>query len=230
VQFEVGLTAEIVRDLEEGRKQLRFVGEPDWRERLANLGQVPLPPYIHERLENAERYQTVYSRQAGSAAAPTAGLHFTPEILSGLSERGVEIAWVTLHVGIDTFRPVMVENLDEHRMHGEECEVPSETAAAVQKCKGRIVAVGTTTVRTLESFAIGERKVESGRMSSTLFIRPGFRFQAIDGMFTNFHFPKTTMMLMISALAGREAVLGAYAEAVESRYRFLSFGDSMLIL
>lgn len=224
------LRAVVEDDLGEGRKTLRFEARPDLSQRLAARGSVPLPPYIHERLQDPERYQTVYAHAAGSAAAPTAGLHFTQEVLDALNHRGVRIAWVTLHVGIDTFRPVQVENLVEHRMHGERCEVPEATAKTLNQRSGRVIAVGTTSVRTLESFADEDGKVTSGESVSSLFIRPGYRFKVVDGMFTNFHLPKTTMLLMISALAGRERVLEAYREAVDQEYRFLSFGDSMLIL
>lgn len=230
IEFGEGLGAEVERETEDGARLLRFDPVPDLRARLAAVGHVPLPPYIHAALADAERYQTVYSREAGSAAAPTAGLHFTPEILAALAEKGVRAARVTLHVGIDTFRPVMNEDLSLHQMHGEECEVPPETAEAIARCEGRVVAVGTTTVRTLETFARGRRQVEAGRTVSRIFIRPGYDFRVVDGMFTNFHLPKTTMLMMISALARREWILDAYAEAVEKSYRFLSFGDSMLIV
>ncbi|RYG49730.1 tRNA preQ1(34) S-adenosylmethionine ribosyltransferase-isomerase QueA [bacterium] len=213
-----------------GIRTVRFDPVPDLRVRLAEAGETPLPPYIHERLDDAERYQTAYAREEGSAAAPTAGLHFTPEILDALRTGGVEVARVTLHVGIDTFKPLQTENLDEHRMHGEVCEVSPAAAEAVARCEGRIVAVGTTSVRTLESFATGRRRLEPGRRRSNLFIRPGYEFQIVDGMFTNFHLPRTTMLAMISALAGYEEVRSAYRAALEERYRFLSFGDSMLIL
>lgn len=213
-----------------GIRTVRFDPHPELRSRVAAEGETPLPPYIHERLADAERYQTAYAVHEGSAAAPTAGLHFTPEILAALAANGVGIVRVTLHVGIDTFKPLQTENLEEHRMHGEVCEVPVETACAVEACQGRVVAVGTTTVRTLETFATGPRQLASGQRRSELFIRPGFRFQIVDGMFTNFHLPRTTMLAMISALAGYDAVRAAYAEAIRESYRFLSFGDSMLIL
>jgi S-adenosylmethionine:tRNA ribosyltransferase-isomerase len=229
IEFD-GLRAEVVDVLEPGLRLLRFQPRPELHERLREVGLTPLPPYIHERLKDAQRYQTVYASQEGSAAAPTAGLHFTPEMLAALEAKGVETATVTLDVSIDTFRPVQVENLAEHVMHGERCSVPELTAHKIESCQGRVIAVGTTTVRTLETFAIGKRQVRAGQTVSKLFIRPGFEFQIIDGMFTNFHLPGTTMMLMISALAGRESVLAAYDEAVSLKYRFLSFGDSMLII
>ena len=224
------LIATVTEELEEGLRVLSFDDDPNLSERLNEAGMVPLPPYIHERLADRERYQTVYGARAGSAAAPTAGLHFTDEILESLRERGVRTATVTLHDSIDTFRPVQVENLDEHRMHGERCAIPTETGEAIANAPGRIIAVGTTTVRTLETMATGPRQVSAGQTTSKLFIRPGFDFQVIDGMFTNFHLPKTTMLLMISALAGKQNILDAYRAAVEDRYRFLSFGDSMLIV
>ena len=199
-------------------------------EALDEGGQVPLPPYITETLDDKERYQTVVAQHPGSAAAPTAGLHFTPEILSQIRAKGVEIAEVTLHVGIDTFRPIQVDDVTHHQMHGEVCEISSESARRINQRKGRLIAVGTTSVRTIETFATETGEIEPGRLESRIFITPGYQFRAIDGMFTNFHLPKTTMLLMISALAGRESILAAYGEAVENRYRFLSFGESMLIL
>ena len=229
------LTARVVENLEDGVKRIRFEPHEDLAARLQSVGHAPLPPYIHERLADEERYQTVYGVRPGSAAAPTAGLHFTPEMLSKLTAKGVGIGRVTLHVGLDTFRPVQVENLDEHAMHGETCSVSEETAEMIASCRGRVIAVGTTTVRTLESFAVEPNPgkmpvVRPGEMLSRLFIRPGYRFKVVDGMFTNFHLPKTTMMMMIAALAGRERVLAAYDAAVHEQYRFLSFGDAMLIL
>lgn len=220
---EIRATVEV--ELPEGRRELRFETEPA----LERFGEVPLPPYIHARLADPERYQTVYGKRAGSAAAPTAGLHFTPAILADLQAGGVNVASVTLDVGLDTFRPISGEP-EGHEMHGETCEVPPETAEAIERAKGRIVAVGTTTVRTLESLATGRRQVEPGRRETRLFITPGFPFQVVDGMFTNFHMPRTTMLLMIGAMAGPEAIHSAYLHALASEYRFLSFGDSMLIL
>jgi S-adenosylmethionine:tRNA ribosyltransferase-isomerase len=218
------LTATVESDLDDGRKLLRITGDP------AAVGEVPLPPYIHARLADPERYQTVYAEPEGSAAAPTAGLHFTPEILAHLRELGVGIATVTLHVSIDTFRPISVENLSQHQMHGEWCEIVPEQASIINQTPGRIIAVGTTSVRTLESMAIGPRMVRSGHNITKIFIRPGYTYRVIDGMFTNFHLPKTSMLAMISALAGREAIFSAYEAAKAEEYRFLSFGDSMLIL
>jgi len=230
ILFGEGLEATVVSDLEDGLKLIEFAPVEDLYPILNLYGKVPLPPYIHETLQDRERYQTVYGSVNGSSAAPTAGLHLTSQLIEELRGIGVEFATVTLHVGIDTFRPVQVENLDDHRMHGETCVMPEATANQIRRAKGRIIAVGTTTVRTLESFAVGRRQVMSGTQDSRLFIRPGYEFKVIDGMFTNFHLPRTTMLLMISALVGREKILAAYKQAVEDRYRFLSFGDSMLIL
>jgi S-adenosylmethionine:tRNA ribosyltransferase-isomerase len=219
-----------VENLAEGQKLLRFEQVEDLSAKLARIGQVPLPPYIHAALDEPERYQTVYASIGGSAAAPTAGLHFTSAILTALAAKGVQIARVTLDVGLDTFRPVQSEDLSEHQMHGERCSVPPETAEAVANCSGRVIAVGTTAARTLESFASGRGRLETGAQTTSIFIRPGYEFQIIDGMFTNFHMPKTTMIMMISAMARRENVLYAYREALKKGYRFLSFGDAMLIL
>ena len=218
------LTGTITGDLTDGRKSIRIDGRPE------DVGEVPLPPYIHEQLANPERYQTVYADPIGSAAAPTAGLHFTPEILSQLEAMGVRIAKVTLHVSIDTFRPIQTDVLDDHVMHGEWCKILPEAAALINSAPGRIIAVGTTSVRTLESMAIGPRQVKSGIEVTKIFIRPGYKFRVTDGMFTNFHLPKTSMLAMISAMASIESVFRAYDEAIKQRYRFLSFGDSMLIL
>lgn len=228
ISLEQSLEATVLEDLGDGLKLLEVMGADsvDW----SALGQIPLPPYIHSLLQDQERYQTVYASQGGSAAAPTAGLHFTEDLVRRLEDRGVEVAEVTLDVSLDTFRPIQVENLEEHQMHGETCRVPVETVKKVESATGRIVAVGTTTVRTLESFATGKRQLNSGEMRSKLFIRPGFEFQIIDGIFTNFHMPKTSMLLMISALAGLPNIRRAYSYALENQYRFLSFGDSMLLL
>ncbi|MFY9233566.1 MAG: tRNA preQ1(34) S-adenosylmethionine ribosyltransferase-isomerase QueA [Fimbriimonadaceae bacterium] len=223
------LRAEILEVLDDGRRVIRFDPVPDLGGRLRKIGQVPLPPYITKHLAEAERYQTVYGATAGSAAAPTAGLHFTDAMLAELIEKGVGIARVTLDVGLDTFRPIQSDDLDLHRMRGERCTVPEDTAEAVARCRGRVIAVGTTSVRTLESSAAGPKIITPGTQTTSLFIRPGYRFKAIDGMFTNFHMPRTTMLLLISALAGREAVLRSYAQALDRGYRFLSFGDAMLI-
>jgi S-adenosylmethionine:tRNA ribosyltransferase-isomerase len=224
VDFEDGLLGTIKADLGEGRKLIQFA-DP---QQLDQVGRAPLPPYIRASLADRSRYQTVYAETPGSAAAPTAGLHFTPEILQQLKNKGVETARVTLDVSLDTFRP-MTGSLDDHVMHGERASIPEETARQIHQATGRIIAVGTTTTRTLETRALGRREVSPGDFYTRIFIRPGYSFRVIDGMFTNFHMPKTTMLLMISALAGESAIETAYQEAVALRYRFLSFGDSMLI-
>lgn len=200
---------------------------------LDRFGTMPLPPYLGRDATAADRdrYQTTYARTPGSVAAPTAGLHFTPEVLSECRERGASVATVTLHVGIGTFRPISAEQLDDHVMHSEWCELPAETVAAIEQARrqgGRIIAVGTTTVRTLESVA-ARGPLEPWRGETDLFIRPGFTFRVIDAMVTNFHLPKSTLLALVSAFAGREAVLAAYAAAVEERYRFFSYGDAMFI-
>ena len=229
VEFD-GLRASVVEELGDGQRRLAFDPHPVLSARLREIGTVPLPPYITAALADPERYQTVIAAQNGSAAAPTAALHFTSELLDTLRAQGVVIATVTLSVGLDTFRPVDSEDLDEHRMHGEVCEVPEATAEAVARCRGRVVAVGTTSVRTLETFAEGPRRLATGRRTSRLFIRPGYEWKIVDGMFTNFHLPKTTMLMMLSSLVGRDRLLDAYEEAIRGRYRFLSFGDSMLVI
>lgn len=227
IDSEEGWLAEVLEDLGEGQKRLMI----DWGGSDAeHAGEIPLPPYIMSRLADEERYQTVFAQSPGSAAAPTAGLHFTQPVLDRLAEKGVGLAEVTLSVSIDTFRPVQTDDLSEHVMHGEVCAVPPETVEAVRQCTGRVVAVGTTAARTLESFAAGPRELEAGEKTTRLFITPGYDFKILDGLLTNFHMPRTTMLLMISALAGRDAIRIAYDQAVAERYRFLSFGDCMLIL
>lgn len=230
IHFPNALRATVLPGFEGPVRAIRFDPAPDLHAKLASIGQTPLPPYIHAKLGDPERYQTVYAQTGGSAAAPTAGLHFTPQLLNQLRNLGVAVARVTLDVSLDTFRPVEAENLDDHVMHGETVHLPPETADAIASAQGRIVAVGTTVVRTLESFAAGPRCVDSGTKQTRLFIRPGYTFQIVDGMFTNFHLPRTTMLTMISAFTGRERILATYAEAIAHRYRFLSFGDSMLII
>lgn len=197
------------------------------------VGEMPVPHYIKSRLDQPERYQTVYARERGSAAAPTAGLHFTPDLLGQIEGAGVVIARVTLHVGLGTFRPVKTEQVEEHVMHSEHYEVSAETAEAINSARaagGRVVAVGTTTVRTLESSADADGRVAPGAGWTSIFIYPGYVFRAVDAMVTNFHLPKSTLIMMVSAFAGREFVLDAYRQAVEEKYRFFSFGDAMLIL
>ncbi len=229
---EEELTAEVVGEAEGGNKLIKFKYEGIFIEKLEKLGRMPLPPYIHEELQDAERYQTVYSRELGSAAAPTAGLHFTQELLKKLEDKGVRLAYLTLHVGLGTFRPVKEEDIEAHEMHSEFCIVPEETANAVNETKkngGRVIAVGTTSCRTLES-ATGEDGVLKPWSGWTdIFIYPGYKFKCIDGLVTNFHLPESTLIMLVSALAGREHVLNAYAEAVRERYRFFSFGDAMFI-
>ena len=193
---------------------------------------MPLPPYIKEELQDGERYQTVYSREVGSAAAPTAGLHFTKELMEKIAAKGVKLCFVTLHVGLGTFRPVKAEEIEDHEMHSEFCMVPEETAKIVTETKrngGRVIAVGTTSCRTLESFALedGSLPVTSGW--TNIFIYPGYKFKCIDALVTNFHLPESTLIMLVSALAGRENILNAYNEAVKQRYRFFSFGDAMFI-
>ena len=229
VLFENGLQATVIQALPDGRKRVAFLETPNLSKALPEIGRTPLPPYIHGAINDPERYQTVYAAKPGSSAAPTAGLHFTDELLFRIRKHGIEQAFVTLHVGLDTFRAVRSENLEEHKMHGEECELPNETAEAVRRCKGRIVAVGTTTLRTLESFATGSREVRSGKELTDLFIKPGFPFQVADGLVTNFHMPRTSMLVLLGAFAGRETVMNAYREAIRLQYRFLSFGDAMLV-
>lgn len=233
IEFGPGLRAAVSEGGEPPVRRVRFLepAEPNaLRARLAAVGTTPLPPYIREPLADGERYQTVYAALGGSAAAPTAGLHFTPEILERLKSKGVGVAKVSLDVSLDTFRPVEADRLDEHAMHGERARVPRETAKAIAACGGRVVAVGTTVVRTLESFAEGRRRVAAGERVTKLFIRPGFEFQVVDGLLTNFHMPRTTMLVLVSSLAGRDSVLAAYREALDGGYRFLSFGDAMLVL
>lgn len=204
------------------------------RQRIDEIGRMPLPPYIHETLEDQERYQTVYARIQGSAAAPTAGLHFTPELLDRLRQQGVRTGFVTLHVGLDTFRPVEHENVSEHKMHSEEIELDAETAALINETRragGRVVAVGTTSVRVLESVAsIYDGEIAPYKGSTRLFITPGTPFRAVDAMITNFHLPRSTLLLLVSAFMGKELMEQAYQEAIKERYRFFSFGDAMLLL
>ena len=197
---------------------------------LKCFGRMPLPPYIKRDLEDQERYQTVYAREEGSAAAPTAGLHFTPEMLGKIEAMGVKLARVTLHVGLDTFRPIHEERVEDHKMHSEEYTIAPEAADAVNSATGRVVAVGTTTVRALEAAALEDGVVRPGRRSTSLFIMPGYRFRVVDALLTNFHLPRSTLIVLVSAFAGREKVLSAYRQAVEQRYRFYSFGDAMLIM
>ena len=226
------LEAEIQEVLPDGNRLVKFFYEGIFLEVLEQLGRMPLPPYIKEELQDGERYQTVYSKVVGSAAAPTAGLHFTPELLEQVQAMGVKLAYVTLHVGLGTFRPVKVDDVEAHDMHSEFCAIPQETADMVNQTKaneGRIICVGTTSCRTIESFANedGTLPVKSGW--TNIFIYPGYRFKCLDALITNFHLPESTLIMLVSALAGREHVLAAYEEAVKARYRFFSFGDAMFI-
>ena len=226
------LTATVTDAIEDGNKILQFHYDGIFLEHLERLGKMPLPPYIKEELADAERYQTVYSRHLGSAAAPTAGLHFTRELLDAIRARGVRVCYVTLHVGLGTFRPVKEDNIQDHIMHAEYCEIPAETAAAVNAARAsghRVVAVGTTTCRTLESFADDDGTLRACGGWTDIFIYPGYQFKCIDALVTNFHLPESTLVMLVSALAGRENILHAYDVAVQERYRFFSFGDAMLI-
>jgi S-adenosylmethionine:tRNA ribosyltransferase-isomerase len=232
--FGKGLvTGEVLSRTESGGRVVRFFCEGTFEEVLRKVGKVPLPPYVKKTLADPERYQTVYARIPGSAAAPTAGLHFTEELLAAVKDKGVETASVVLHIGLDTFRPVQVENLAEHRMHREDYLIPPATAAAVNRAKKenrRVVAVGTTTVRCLEAAAGPTGEVAAGAGSTDLFIYPGFVFKVVDVMITNFHLPYSSLLMLVAAFAGREKVLRAYREAVRLKYRFFSFGDAMLII
>ncbi|MDU0825953.1 MAG: tRNA preQ1(34) S-adenosylmethionine ribosyltransferase-isomerase QueA [Negativicoccus succinicivorans] len=229
--FDAGVTATVEDRTEFGGRVLKFTYDGDFYERLDEIGEMPLPPYIHERLQDRERYQTVYSKTPGSAAAPTAGLHFTPEVMKEIAARGATVCYVTLDVGLGTFRPVSVTQIEAHHMHSETYNVSEETARLINeaKCAGRrIVAVGTTSVRTLES-AGQSGVVKAGRDATELFIYPGYEFKIVDAMVTNFHLPQSTLLMMISAFAGKDHVLAAYREAVAAKYRFFSFGDAMWI-
>lgn len=227
------LRGQVLETVEEGNRLIRFTYQGIWEEVLDQLGEMPLPPYITHKLQDKSRYQTVYARYEGSAAAPTAGLHFTRELLEAIREMGVEIAYVTLHVGLGTFRPVKEENVLEHHMHSEYYQVTQEAAQQINAAKaagGRIICVGTTSCRTLESAADENGQVRPGCGDTEIFIYPGYRFRVLDGLITNFHLPESTLVMLVSALAGREHVLAAYQKAVEERYRFFSFGDAMLII
>ena len=227
------LTATVADVIEGGNRIVQFHYEGIFLEVLERLGKMPLPPYIKAELQDAERYQTVYSRELGSAAAPTAGLHFTNELLDILRAGGVHTGFVTLHVGLGTFRPVKEEEIEDHDMHSEFCVIPPETADLINATRqngGRVVAVGTTSCRTLESFACEDGHLEAASGWTNIFIYPGYRFKCIDALITNFHLPESTLIMLVSALAGREHVLNAYKTAVEEKYRFFSFGDAMLIL
>ena len=226
------LTATVLEVAEGGNRIVQFHYDGIFLEILERLGRMPLPPYIKAELQDAERYQTVYSREPGSAAAPTAGLHFTDELLETIAAKGVKLCYVTLHVGLGTFRPVKEDEIEDHAMHSEFCMIPEETARIVSDTKrggGRVVAVGTTSCRTLESFAREDGTLPAASGWTDIFIYPGYRFKCVDALVTNFHLPESTLIMLVSALAGRERVLNAYQTAVEERYRFFSFGDAMFI-
>lgn len=226
------LRAEVTDVVEEGNRLIRFSYEGIFEEALDRLGEMPLPPYITHKLQDKTRYQTVYAKYDGSAAAPTAGLHFTKELLAEIEDMGVKIAYVTLHVGLGTFRPVKEENILEHHMHSEHYQVTQETADVINRTKengGRVICVGTTSCRTVESAADESGKVQAGCGDTEIFIYPGYRFKVLDCLITNFHLPESTLVMLVSALAGRENVLSAYEKAIEEKYRFFSFGDAMFI-
>lgn len=227
------LIAEIIDTMEGGTRKVKFTYKGIFNEILDQIGLMPLPPYIHEELKEKDRYQTVYAKYQGSAAAPTAGLHFTDELLEKIKEKGVEIANVTLHVGIGTFRPVKVDKIEEHHMHSEHYYIKPEDVEKINKTKqngGRIISVGTTSTRVLESVADENGIVKAIEGDTNIFIYPGYKFKCIDGLVTNFHLPESTLLMLVSALAGKDYIMKAYEEAVKEKYRFFSFGDAMLIL
>ena len=226
------LVAEVIDIVEEGNRLIQFTYEGIFEEILDELGQMPLPPYITHKLQDKNRYQTVYAKHEGSAAAPTAGLHFTKELLERIQEKGVDIARVTLHVGLGTFRPVKVENIQEHHMHSEYYVVTQEAADKINNAKadgGRVICVGTTSCRTIESASDDDGRVKACSGWTEIFIYPGYKFKVLDALITNFHLPESTLLMLVSALAGREHILAAYKTAVEEKYRFFSFGDAMFI-
>ena len=226
------LQAEVLDVVEDGNRLIRFSYEGIFEEVLDRLGEMPLPPYITHKLQDKNRYQTVYARYEGSAAAPTAGLHFTKELLQKISDKGVDIAYVTLHVGLGTFRPVKADNILEHHMHAEYYQVTEEAAGKINRAKasgGRVICVGTTSCRTVESAAGDDGTLKAGCGNTEIFIYPGYRFKVLDCLITNFHLPESTLVMLVSALAGREHVLHAYEEAIRLKYRFFSFGDAMFL-
>lgn len=226
------LKAVVVDILEEGNRIIEFKYDGIFEQVLDELGQMPLPPYIHEKLEDKERYQTVYSKEKGSAAAPTAGLHFTTELLEKIKEKGVNIAYVTLHVGLGTFRPVKVEDVNNHVMHSEYYHLSKEDADLINRTKeqgGRVISVGTTSTRTLETIGDENGRVREASGWTSIFIYPGYKFKIVDALITNFHLPESTLIMLVSALASKDLIMGAYNKAVEEKYRFFSFGDSMFI-
>ena len=226
------LKGEILEVVEEGNRLVKFFYDGIWEEVLDSLGEMPLPPYITHKLQDKNRYQTVYAKYEGSAAAPTAGLHFTRDLLEQIEEKGVKIAYVTLHVGLGTFRPVKVDDVTSHHMHSEYYEVTEETARIVNETKangGRIICVGTTSCRTVESASTEDGVLRAGCGNTEIFIYPGYKFKILDALITNFHLPESTLVMLVSALAGKEQVLGAYEEAIKEQYRFFSFGDAMFV-
>ncbi len=226
------LEAEVLEVLDDGNRLVRFDYEGNFYALLEQIGQMPLPHYITHQLKDKERYQTVYSKEVGSAAAPTAGLHFTPQLLQALKDKGVQIGFVTLHVGLGTFRPVKAEEITDHKMHSEHYELSQETAELINRTRengGRVFAVGTTSCRTLESVGLTDGKVQASEGWTDIFIYPGYTFQVLDGLITNFHLPESTLIMLVSAFAGYEYTMEAYRYAVEQQYRFFSFGDAMLI-
>lgn len=227
------LIGELLEILPDGNRKIRFSYEGIFEAVLDELGNMPLPPYITEKLENKERYQTVYAKESGSAAAPTAGLHFTTELMDQLRQKGIEIVEILLHVGLGTFRPVKVEKIEEHEMHSEYYRVSPEVAERINRAKQegrRVIAVGTTASRTLESIGQENGRIQAGEGWTNIFIYPGYSFKVVDALITNFHFPKSTLVMLVSALAGRDLIMKAYELAVQERYRFYSFGDAMLII
>ena len=227
------LTGEVVEVKEDGNRMVKFTCDGNFYSVLDQIGQMPLPPYITEKLQDKERYQTVYSKELGSAAAPTAGLHFTPDLMDKIRAMGVDFASVTLHVGLGTFRPVKAQEVTEHKMHSEHCLLPKETAEKILKTKangGRVIAVGTTSCRTLESVATFTGQIQPWEGYTDIFIYPGYEFKVLDGLITNFHLPESTLLMLVSAFAGQEHILHAYEEAVKLEYRFFSFGDACLFL
>jgi S-adenosylmethionine:tRNA ribosyltransferase-isomerase len=233
LEFNQGVAGEAIRVEDDGARVIRFPDTLDFRTWMLQNGETPLPPYIRQKLNDPERYQTVYSRNEGSVAAPTAGLHFTPELLDRLQTKGVKTGFLTLHVGVGTFRPVQTERIEEHRMHAECFSLSQKLAEEIQRTREagkRVIAVGTTAVRVLESRALPGGGVRPGAGETDIFIYPGYRFEVVDGIITNFHLPKSTLLMLVAAFAGRELVMESYRHAVAERYRFFSFGDAMLIL
>lgn len=234
VNFEDGLLkAEVIDTMEGGTRKVKFIYDGIFNEILDKIGLMPLPPYIHEELKEKDRYQTVYAKYNGSAAAPTAGLHFTKELLQKISDKGIEIANVTLHVGIGTFRPVKEENVEEHHMHTEHFYIKQEDVDKINKAKAnghRVIAIGTTSCRVLETVADEDGKMRATEADTGIFIYPGYKFKILDGLITNFHLPQSTLLMLVSALAGKDYIMEAYKKAVEEKYRFFSFGDAMFII